>query len=125
MISSSGAADRSPGLLIDSARGVARGFSNFSQANVSAVDSFNITSSTVTNGASVIFINGTQIDLDAASGTLDTTQTTTAIGTYRQAAANFMSGYIGEIIAYTRVLTADERKKVESYLGNKWGITVA
>jgi hypothetical protein len=125
VITSAGSSDSSPSLLIDSGRGVVRGFANFSQASVSAVDSFNITSGTVTNGASVIFTNGTQSDSDAASGTLDTTQTTTAIGTYRQAAANYMSGYIGEIIAYTRVLTTDERKRVESYLGKKWGITVA
>jgi len=124
IISSSGGADRSPGIVVDNGRGAVRGFANLSLANAAAVDSFNITSATVTDGATVMWTNGTQIDADAATSTLDTTQTTTAVGTYRQTASNFLNGYIGEIIAYTRVLTTDERKRVERYLGKKWGITV-
>jgi len=120
-----GASDRSPGILIDSFRGAIRGFGNLSVANAGSVDSFNITSGTVTNGASVIFTNGTQIDSDAASTTLDTGNTITAIGTYRTETGNHLNGYIGEIIVYTRVLTVSERKRVEGYLGKKWGITVA
>jgi hypothetical protein len=119
------ASDRSPGILIDSSRGSIRGFFNVSYAAVAAVDSFNITSGTVTDGASVIFTNGTQIVSSAAASTLDTGNTTTTIGTYRTIAGNYLNGYIGEIIAYTRVLSVSERKKVEGYLGKKWGITVA
>jgi hypothetical protein len=125
VISSVGAADSSPSILMDSSRGVVRGFTNFSQSNVAEVDSFCVLAGTVNAGASTIWINGTQRDSDVVTGTLDTSQTTTSIGTYRQAASNYMNGYIGEIIAYTRVLTTDERRRVESYLGKKWGITVA
>ena len=125
VISSAGNADRSPCIVTDGSVAYIRGFANASVSISPAINSFNITSGTVTDGASVIFTNGTQIDSDAESGTLDTSQSTTSIGTFRQAAANFLNGYIGEIIVYTRVLTALERRTVEGYLGKKWGITVA
>jgi hypothetical protein len=125
VIASANNLDRSPGIIIDSSRGAIRGFQNFAAAAVSAVDTFNITSGTVTDGAAVIFTNGTQISTAAASNTLDTSNTTTAIGSYRTTQANYLNGYIGEIIVYTRVLTVSERKRVEGYLGKKWGITVA
>jgi len=125
IISSSGGADRSPGILIDNSQGIIRGYLNFSSAGVGVADTFNIISGTVDNGATVCFINGTQTDSDAVSNTLDTTQATTSIGTYRQAASNYFSGYIGEILAYNRVLTVTERKSVEKYLGRKFNVTVA
>jgi hypothetical protein len=125
VISSAGNADRSPCIVTDGSIAYVRGFANASLSISPAINSFNITSGTVTDGASVIFTNGTQVDSDAASGTLDTSQSTTAIGTFRQAAANYLNGYIGEIVVYTRVLTTAERRTVEAYLGRKWGITVA
>jgi len=125
VIASARSSDRSPGILIDSSRGAIRGFANLSVAAVGLVDSFNIIGGTVTNGASVIFVNGTQQDSDAAVNTLDNGNTATAIGTYRTTAGNYLNGYIGEIIVYTRVLTVSERKRVEGYLGKKWGIAVA
>jgi len=125
VIASSGNSDRSPGILIDSTRGVIRGFSNLALAGAGAVDTFNITSGTVTDGAAVIFTNGTQIATSAASNTLLADQTTTAVGSYRTTAANYMNGYIGEIMAYNRVLSTAERQRVERALGRKWGITVA
>lgn len=124
VVSSSGNADRSPSLLIESSRGAIRGFSNSSLANPAQVDSFNITSGTVSNGAVVLYVNGSQISSSAALNALDTTQTTTAIGTYRQTAANYLNGYIGEIVVYLRVLSTAERRAVEAYLGQKWGIAV-
>ena len=125
VISSAGAADRSPGILIDSSQGMLRGHQNFSVAGAAVVDTFCVFSGEVNAGATTLFVNGTQRDTDAANNTLDTSQTTTAIGTYRQAAQNYMNGYIGEIVAYTRVLTTAERRTVEAYLGRKWGVTVA
>jgi hypothetical protein len=125
VISSAGAADRSPGLLIDSGNGMLRGYQNFSTAGSGVVNSFNVTSGVVDAGATTLFINGSQVDSDAVVSTLDTSQTTTAIGTYRQAAANFFNGYIGEILAYNQVLAVTERKAIETYLGAKWGLTVA
>jgi hypothetical protein len=125
IISSAGSADRSPALLLDGSAAILRGFSNFSQSASGVANSFSVTSGTVSNGDTVLFINGSQVDSDAAANTLDTSQTTTSIGTYRQAAANFFNGYIAEILAYNRALSASERQRVERYLGKKWGITVA
>jgi len=125
IISSSTSADRSPGLLIENSRGSVRGFGNFSVTDVNAADVFAVTCGTVNAGATTLFVNGSQIDADAVSNTLDTAGTSTSIGTYRQAAANFFNGYIGEILAYNRVLSVDERRRVERALGSKWGITVA
>ena len=125
VIASANNSDSSPGILVETSRGAIRGFNNAALAGLNAVDVFNITSGTVTAGAVVLFTNGTQISTSAASGALDTSGTTTAIGSYRTTAANYLNGYIGEIIVYTRVLTALERRTVEGYLGKKWGITVA
>jgi len=122
VISSASDLDGSPAVLIDSSLGRLRGHANLSTAGVGVVDSFCVFSGTVNAGATTLFVNGTQRDTDAAIGSLDTTATTTRIGTYRQANANFFNGYIGEIIAYNRVLTTDERKKVEGYLAWKWGL---
>jgi hypothetical protein len=125
VIASANNADRSPGIIIENSRGAIRGFQNLALAAVSGVDTFNITSGTVTDGTAVMFTNGTQISTLAASNTLDTSGTTTAIGSYRTTQANYLNGYIGEIVVYTRVLTTAERRTVEAYLGRKWGITVA
>jgi hypothetical protein len=46
------------------------------------------------------------------------------IGGYYPAERNFV-GHIGEFIAYSGALTDAQRKQVESYLGAKWGISVA
>jgi hypothetical protein len=124
IISSSTDNDRSPSILIENNVGGLRGHQNISLAGASVVDSFNVFSGTVNAGATTLFVNGTQRDTDAASGSLDTTATTTRIGTYRQTDVLFFNGYMGEIIAYNRVLTTAERKSVEGYLGKKWGITV-
>ena len=125
VIASANNADRSPGIIIDSLRGAIRGFQNLALAAVGAVNAFNITSGTVANGTAVMFTNGTEISTSAVSNTLDNTGTTTAIGSYRTTQANYLNGYIGEIIVYTRVLTVSERRRAEGYLGKKWGITVA
>lgn len=124
VISSSGAGDRSPGILIDNGQAVIRGHANLSLAGAGVANSFNITSGVVDGGATTIWVDGSQRDTDAVINTLDTSQSTTAIGTYRQTASNFLNGYIGEIVVYTRVLTTTERRTVEEYLGRKWGITV-
>jgi hypothetical protein len=125
VISSANNSDTSPAILIDTNRGGVRGFMNVAYAAVSAVDVFNITSATVTNGTAVMFTNGSEISTSAASSNLDTSGTTTAIGSYRTTQANYLNGYIGEIIVYTQVLNASKRQTVERYLGKKWGITVA
>ncbi len=36
-----------------------------------------------------------------------------------------LNGYIGEILVYTKTVSATERAEITQYLGKKWGITVA
>lgn len=124
-IIASSTADNSPGILVDSSNIVIRGYSNISFGAAGSASAFQIFSGTVTDGATVAYSNGTQSDSDVAGGTLGTLSTTTAIGTYRQSAANFLNGRIGEIIAYNRVLTTAERQSVQRYLGSKFGVTIA
>ena len=125
IISSCGNSDNSPGILIDVSRGAVRGYANVGYEAVGAADAFHIVSGTVTSGAVVTFTNGTQVATSAASGTLGVDQTTTSIGTYRQAASNYFGGYIGEILAWNRVLSTTERQTVERWLGKRWGVAVA
>ncbi|NBW12864.1 MAG: hypothetical protein EBR82_33055 [Caulobacteraceae bacterium] len=125
ILASSGDSDNSPGILIDTNRGAIRGYINTSLEASGAADAFHIVVGTVTNGATVTYTNGTQISTSVASGTLGTDQTTTSIGTYRQAALNFFAGYLGEILAWNRVLSTTERQTVERWLGKRWGVTVA
>lgn len=46
------------------------------------------------------------------------------IGAFRNSSeiARYFDGYIGEIIIFERALKDDDRKIVERYLGEKWGI---
>ncbi len=37
----------------------------------------------------------------------------------------YYEGNIGEIIVFERALSAADRKEVESYLSNKWGIRLS
>lgn len=124
VISSATNADQSPGLLIENNVGSVRGHANRSVAGAGTVNAFCIFTGTVVAGATTAFVNGSQVDADAVSNTLDTSASTTAIGTYRQSAANYLNGYIGEIVAYLRVLSTAERRRVEAYLGRKWGVGV-
>jgi hypothetical protein len=123
IIASAGNSDASPGIIIEATNSAVRGYNNLSLFGV--YSSFSIACGTVSAGATIARTNGTQVDSDVVSGTLDTTQTTTTIGTYRQAAANYFGGYIGEIIAWNKVLSDAEITTVTRYLGKKWGITVA
>lgn len=66
-------------------------------------------------------VNGT-LDL---SGTGATRATTTGIYLADDSTGgDAMQGRVAEFIVYNRVLTADERHDVETYLAGKWGLTV-
>ena len=75
-----------------------------------------------------VYIDGTQ-RTSTVGGTFDKfstsgSDTMSKIGFYSSSLFQFQ-GWIGEILCYSRALTAAERLKVERYLGKKWGITVA
>lgn len=77
-------------------------------------------------GGGFMFIDGTQRTsiFGASSFTTSLSTTIDRIGFLTSSAFQFQ-GWIGEILCYSRALSASERLKVERYLGKKFGITVA
>jgi hypothetical protein len=75
----------------------------------------------------LVFIDGTQ-RVSAVNGSSSFTTsgsiTVQRIGYYSSTTFQ-LQGWIGEIICYSRALTAAERQRCERYLGKKWGIVVA
>jgi hypothetical protein len=75
-----------------------------------------------------VFIDGTQrtgaVSPFASSFSTSNADTMSRIGYYSSTLFQFQ-GWIGEILCYSRALSASDRLKVERYLGKKWGITVA
>jgi len=47
------------------------------------------------------------------------------IGSTANSTSTRLNGFIGELLVFQRALTTAERQRVERYLGQKWGITVA
>ena len=77
------------------------------------------------SATTTIWKNGTVTHGPGGTGQKDFTYL--CLGDYNtNAAANdYFDGAIAEVIIYDRELTAIERKQVESYLGDKYGIAVA
>ena len=96
----------------------------------------NLTGGLATNEASVVTMthSGTAI-INYKNGTAAATDTGVVglrssfarfyFGGLSDAAAFATSYDVGELLCYTRVLSASERQKIERYLGKKWGVTVA
>jgi hypothetical protein len=120
VISSTAGTDSSPGLLVDQFHFACRGLANLSRGTSGSGPI--VATGIVSSGASAVFYGGLQADADAASGSLAAV-TTTAIGTYRQTAANFLTGYIAEIVIFNTALSTTDRARVEAYLAAKWGIS--
>lgn len=89
-------------------------------APIFAIHSFNFDSSVgryyFENGTQRVFVSSSQ------SKTPISSWSGSAIG---RSTSSYFDGYVAEIIMYNRVLTTNERKDVEQYLGKKWGITVS
>lgn len=77
------------------------------------------------SGARTIIVdsNSTTTDSNGAAGTILNDNMTLVLGT-NLIDSRYYSGYIGEIIVYSRVLPIEERKIVEKYLGKKWGVKI-
>jgi hypothetical protein len=79
------------------------------------------------SGNGRLFRNGSQLTSAINGSTTMSTSgavTIQRIGYYSSTTFQF-GGWIGEILLYDRALSDSDRVKVERYLGNKWGITVA
>lgn len=57
-----------------------------------------------------------------ANATTSPTANTLNVGADDSGSNNFLHGYIGEMMIWTRTLTATEIAQVETYLADKWGI---
>jgi hypothetical protein len=81
----------------------------------SSIHSGSQISNRVNNGAAATF-----------SSTLNTTFNTMLLSNYTASAAGgYLTGFISEVLVYSRALTDTERSTVYAYLGSKWGVTVA
>ena len=120
-IITSTSADNTPALIIENSNIGVRGHGQIS-VNTGGFTGPAVVCGRVNAGATEIFTDGLVRDSDAVSGSLGSV-TTTAIGTYRLAAANYLNGYIAEIIVYPTDLTTADRARVEAYLAAKWSIS--
>lgn len=74
-----------------------------------------------------VYIDGTQRSSAVNGATSFTTSgsvTIAKIGYYNSSTFT-LNGWIGEILCWSKALSATERSAAEKYLGKKWGITVA
>lgn len=80
-----------------------------------------------TGTATTIYVNGT--NETSGSSAQDVGAMTVNIATVgarrRSVVGNFWDGDLGELIIYNRILSDSQRADIETYLGTKWGITVA
>lgn len=71
---------------------------------------------------SVLYLDGTALAPTSGSYSQPTLSGTHWIGTRNGGFP--INGYIGEILIYSKTVSASERSKITQYLGKKWGITV-
>lgn len=88
------------------------------------VGTFYVLSSVTSGSTDSPFVNGIDVG-QRITGTMASFSSGYAIGKDSVAAAQYWDGNIGEIAVYTSALSTTNRKEVEKYLGDKWGITVA
>jgi hypothetical protein len=70
--------------------------------------------------------SGTRVENNTQTATPSTSQATTALWIGGLGAAFlYLTGEIAEFIVYDRTLTSEELGDVESYLADKWGLTLA
>lgn len=121
-----GGGDVSPGILINFSNVAVRGDAGTLATAAGGFSGPSVITALLTGYAPSLYVNGSFVQSQAASPSVNTAlNVKTSIGTYRIQAANFLNGYIAEIICYTRALGTTERQRVERYLGRKWGLTVA
>jgi hypothetical protein len=83
---------------------------------------FSVWNDQYTSGSGLMFRNGSQISSTSVALSLSNS-TALAIGARNQGGYNqFLRGVIAEVVLYTRVLTTNERQRIEGYLAWKWGL---
>ena len=79
---------------------------------------------TLVTGSRNIYANGASIGSDSGAFTANSTGSL-VIGADAAAGTFFYNGDVAEFLYYSRVVDSTERSSVTSYLGSKYGITVA
>ena len=120
-IGSSGAGGREIGFRTTSSFGIVNNGVEWGAQGSATSNTLYVASSIISNsGSSTAFaINGGSLSTSNISAFYGST--TTQLG--REGASSFQyEGTICEVIAYSRVLSSNERRKVEGYLAWKWGL---
>jgi hypothetical protein len=115
-----------PWLAVDLGRVVMYGGTQGSQLAASAVPSSAfIAHGSMISGSTELRINGALVDSDSLVGTPAIAATSTLIGPYYNSGGGPLFADVAEVLAYNKVLSAAERRRLEGYLASKWGITLA
>jgi hypothetical protein len=127
LLRSSTAASQGPWLAIDLGRIVMYGGTQGSQLSASAVPaSAFIAHGSMIDGSTELRINGALVDSDSLTGTPAVAATSgTRIGPYYNNGGGPLYADVAEVLAYNKVLTPPERRRIERYLAARWGITLA
>lgn len=99
-----------PSAVADSGQSIEGVFRAFSSTYRAATD-IDLT----TDGITVNRTNGTSVYVNATSLTIGSLNSS----------GEFFSGDLCELLCYNVALTVDQRKQVERYLGQKWGVQMA
>lgn len=70
------------------------------------------------------FIDGSGDGTTSVSGTAKTGSTNITVGSFANSALQVWDGAIAEILFYNAVLSSGDIAAVETYLANKWGLTI-
>ncbi len=84
-----------------------------------------VTGRKIKKGSIQMWVNGVSEGGTVTDTTNNSSNTSPLFIGSRNNGANFMDGYIGEIIIFDRALTDQEIEDVETYLGTKWDITIS
>jgi hypothetical protein len=99
------------------------GSSDTSLPDNSVAGTLNISIASIQSSIQAVFRNAIQQNTASSTYTLGTSDTLT-IGRYTPGASEYYQGLVYEMIIYDTALTTNQRKEVEGYLAQKWGLTL-
>ncbi|MDO8429607.1 MAG: LamG domain-containing protein, partial [Candidatus Daviesbacteria bacterium] len=94
-------------------------------ATALGTSSFYIISATDDGTTRTIYLNGTQDNSGTGTTINDTISTPVTVGVAHGGSAELWNGDIAEVILYNRSLSSTERQTIETYLSNKYNISVS
>jgi len=123
-----GTSNQGPNLMVDNGVMWLTGGTNksvFTPAGALGVTAPALFSGTLTSGTTALYVNSVLADADPVTGT-GTDAGAIEMGAYNPSTQGGgpLAADIAELITYSRVLTAAERRRVEQYLATKWGLNI-